>query len=98
MTGPTLKSARSFNELANSMKNTRVTIKVLAGFLMQGREPTKPGEILQVSRSFAAELCSADKAEVIPTPPPAPDPNQMPQFGSPPAEKTVSDPKSKAKP
>lgn len=97
MTEPSLKTAQSFGELANMMKNTRVHVRVLTGFLMQGREPAKPGEILQVSRSFAAELVSADKAEVVPAPPPIPDQNLMPQFESTPAPVAPPDPKSKAK-
>jgi hypothetical protein len=75
-----LKTARSFDELANDMKNTRQHVRVLTGFIMQGREPAKPGEILQVSRSFAAELIAGDKAEAIAAPPPAPDPNFIPQI------------------
>lgn len=95
MTEPSLRTVQSFGELVDMMKNTRVHVRVLSGFLMQGREPAKPGEVLQVSRSFAAELCSAEKAEIVAAPPPKPDPNQMPQFESPPTPAT--DPKSKAK-
>lgn len=91
-----LKTARSFNELANAMKNTRVHIRVLNGFIMQGREPAKVGEEMQVSRSFAAELVGSEKAEIIPPPPPKPDPNLMPQFESTP-QPVVDPPKPKAK-
>jgi hypothetical protein len=85
MTEPvSMRTARSFGELADMMKNQRVHVRVLSGFIMQGRQPAEPGEILQVSRSFASELCASDKAEIVPAPPPKPDPNLMPQFETPP--------------
>lgn len=95
MTALDLRTARSFDELANDMKNTRVNIRVLSGFIMQGREPAKVGEEMLVSRSFAAELVGAEKAEIIPLPPPKPDPNLMPQFESTPTP--VVDQTKKAK-
>lgn len=96
MAEPSLKAAQSFGELVDMMKNTRVHIRVLSGFIMQGREPAKPGEVLQVSRSFAAELVASEKAELVPAPAPKPDPNQMPQFESAPAAVAAADSKPKA--
>lgn len=87
MTEPNLKTARSFQELVDPMmwKNKFVTIKALAGFIVQGREPVKEGETLKVSKSFASELISGGKAEIIPDPEPpkrdaAADPNFIPQI------------------
>lgn len=67
-----LKTARSFNELGELMKNTRVHIRVLAGFQLQGRKPAEIGEVLEVARSLASELIGGGKAEVCAPPKPAP--------------------------
>jgi cyclophilin family peptidyl-prolyl cis-trans isomerase len=79
-----LKTARSFDELADHMmKNQREYIRVTAGFQMQGRKPAEIGDELQVSRSFAAELVSAGKAERIPPRAAAPPADLIPQIQSP---------------
>jgi hypothetical protein len=87
MTEPNLKSARSFQELVDPMmwKNKFVTIKAVAGFVVQGRDPVKEGEVLKVSKSFASELVSGGKAEIVPEAEPPrrqaeSDPNFIPQF------------------
>lgn len=67
-----LKTARSFSELGELMKNTRCHIRVIAGFQLQGRKPAEVGEVLEVSRSFAAEMVSGGKAEVCEEPKVAP--------------------------
>lgn len=95
-----MKTAQSFDELATMMKNTRVRVRALAGFVMQGRDPVTPGEELVVSRSFAYELISGEKAELIPVLAPTAgipvaDPNFMPQIESPPAA-SAEKPKGKS--
>lgn len=77
-----LKTARSFNELGELMKNARLHIRVIAGFQIQGRQPAEVGEVLEVSRSLATELISGGKA-VQCDPPKVPEPVPEPKAKEP---------------
>ena len=69
------------------MKNPRVTIKVLNGFVLTSDKHANVDEVLTVTKSVASELVASGKAEIIDVAKPedqrrANDENHMPQFGA----------------
>lgn len=58
------------------MSAKQATVRVIAGFVMPGRQPPEVGEIVTVSESFARELIHTGKAEryIPPTAPKGPEP------------------------
>lgn len=55
-----------------------IEVKATAGFVLFGRAPAVPGEVLTLERHLALELINGNKAERYVAPPPAPEPAPAP--------------------